>query len=299
MKAEPTLICILGPTAVGKTQLAIQLAKHFSTEIISADSRQFYKEVSIGTAKPDAEEMQGVKHHFINSHSVTETYSAGDFARDALTLCSQLFAHKDVVILVGGSGMYVRALLNGLDVMPQADEQLRISLHQLYESQGIEALQQLLKNLDEKLYEKTELKNPQRVMRAIEIAKSGSGIVKTEYVFPYRVIKIILDLPREELYDRINRRVDAMIHAGLEAEARSMLPYRNTYAMQTVGYTEWFVYFDGKISREKAIELIKQHTRNYAKRQLTWFRKEKDAIWVDARTDLSELIKQINYKLTL
>lgn len=280
---EPVLICIVGPTAVGKTAFAVKLAQASNTDIISADSRQFYKELSIGTAKPTQQEQADVRHHFINSLSVHDTYSAGDFARDALQVCNKQFQTKKTLILVGGSGLYIRALLNGLDALPQANEELRTQLHRVFSEEGITALQAMLKNLSEHVYENTDLQNPQRLMRAIEILKSPVAASPTNYVFPYRVMKIGLELPRPLLYERINNRVDEMVKNGLESEARAMLPYKHTYALQTVGYSEWFDYFEGKTTREQAIELIKQHTRNYAKRQLTWFRKQTDITWLDAR----------------
>lgn len=280
---EPTLICILGPTAVGKTAFAVKLAQVLNTEIISGDSRQFYKELSIGTAKPTPYEQGGIRHHFINSLSVLDTYSAGDFARDARQVCTTLFQTKKTLILVGGSGLYIRALLNGLDALPQANEELRAELHTVFSEQGISALQRMLKQMSEHVYENTDVQNPQRVMRAIEILKSPAEVHSAPYVFPYRVMKLGLELPRELLYERINKRVDEMVKSGLESEARFMLPYKHTYALQTVGYSEWFDYFEGKTTRDQAIELIKQHTRNYAKRQLTWFRKQTDITWIDAR----------------
>lgn len=277
MSSQPTLLCILGPTAVGKTAAAITLARTLGTEIISADSRQFYREISIGTAKPTAEELAAVPHHFVGHLSINDTYTAGDFERDALRKLEQLFTTHQTVVAVGGSGLYVKALVDGLDDMPQANEPLRRELNLLYDTQGIAPLQQQLLELNPQLHAQTELLNPQRVMRAIEIALAmQAGFVPNRKKYPrnFRVIKVVLQLPREVLYQRINQRVDAMMQEGLEAEARSMLPYRHTYALQTVGYTELFEYFDGQHDLPTAVTLIKQHTRNYAKRQLTWFKKE-------------------------
>lgn len=279
---QKTLLCILGPTAVGKTTTAIEVAKTLGTEIISADSRQFYKEISIGTAKPTARELNEVQHHFIGHISVGQDYSAGDFERDALEKLEQLFKHHDVVIAVGGSGLYVKALIEGLDDMPQANEQLRDELHLLYAQKGIEGLQLYLKQLDEARYEGAETQNPQRLMRAIEIAsavKSGFIPSRKKHERNFKVVKAVLNLPREILYDRINKRVDAMVEEGLLQEVKNVVALKDTYALQTVGYKEMFGYLEGAYSLETAIDLIKQHTRNYAKRQLTWFRKEAPAHW--------------------
>lgn len=279
---QKTLLCILGPTAVGKTATAIALSKTLHTEIISADSRQFYKEISIGTAKPSAEELAEVPHHFIGHLSIEQTYTAGDFERDALNKLDELFKQHDVVIAVGGSGLYVKALIDGLDDMPLADESLRDSLNELYAQQGIEPLQAKLKALNSNLYEQTEIQNPQRVMRAIEIALAiENGFVpnRKKHERTFRVIKVVIDLPREILYERINHRVDVMMQQGLLDEAKRMLPFKNNYALQTVGYNELFDYFNGIYDLPKAVEFIKQHTRNYAKRQITWFKKEAPEHW--------------------
>ena len=279
---KKTLLCILGPTAVGKTATAIKLAQALNTEIISADSRQFFQEISIGTAKPSVEELTQAKHHFIGHLSIHQPYSAGDFERDALLKLDELFKQHDVVIAVGGSGLYVKALIDGLDDMPKADENLRNELNQLFATQGIEPLQQQLLLLNPDLYNQTEILNPQRVMRAIEIAlaiKTGFVPNTKKHKRNFNVIKVVIDLPREVLYDRINKRVDVMMQQGLLNEAQSMLPHRDNYALQTVGYKELFEYFDGLYSLEKAVDLIKQHTRNYAKRQITWFKKEAPDFW--------------------
>ncbi|MES2691003.1 MAG: tRNA (adenosine(37)-N6)-dimethylallyltransferase MiaA [Bacteroidota bacterium] len=284
MSKQKTLLCILGPTAVGKTAAAIQVAKRLHTGIISADSRQFYKEISIGTAKPTAGELAEVPHHFIGHLGVTQDYSAGDFERDALAKLEQLFLTHDTVVAVGGSGLYVKALIDGLDDLPLADETLRDELNEQYRVQGITALQKRLLDTDGAAYHQTEIQNPQRVMRAIEIALAKqSGFVPNskKHARSFRVIRVVLNLPREVLYDRINKRVDMMMQDGLEEEARNMLPFKERYALQTVGYKELFGCFEGKYPIEKAVELIKQHTRNYAKRQLTWFKKEAPENWLE------------------
>lgn len=277
---QHTVVSVLGPTAVGKTKLAITLAKHLDTEIISADSRQFYREISIGTAKPSQEELNQVKHHFIGHISVAQTYTAGDFERDAIGLSDILFKQYNQIVLCGGSGLYVKAFTEGLDQLPGGDEALRKRLKDSYEREGIDFLRQQLKQLNPDAPEFIDVNNPQRLMRAIEIAQSNNGNWvgnKKERSFVY--IPIGLDMPREELYVKINKRVDLMMEMGLLQEAQQMLPYRNTYAMKTVGYAELYDFLDGKISLDEAIVLIKQHTRNYAKKQLTWFRKVPGIEW--------------------
>lgn len=293
---KKTLLCILGPTAVGKTATAIKLAQALNTEIISADSRQFFQEISIGTAKPSVEELTQAKHHFIGHLSIHQPYSAGDFERDALLKLDELFKQHDVVIAVGGSGLYVKALIDGLDDMPKANETLRDELNALYAKDGIVTLQQRLLELNDTLYHQTELQNPQRVMRAIEVALSiKNGFVPNtkKHQRNFKVIKVVIDLPREVLYDRINQRVDVMMQQGLLQEAENMLPHRDNYALQTVGYKELFEYFDGVHNLEKAVDLIKQHTRNYAKRQITWFKKEAPLHWF-APTQIKDMLALLN-----
>ncbi len=291
-----TLLCILGPTAVGKTATAIQLALKLNTEIISADSRQFFEEISIGTAKPTTDELALATHHFIGHLSIHQPYSAGDFERDALVKLDELFKQHDVVIAVGGSGLYVKALIDGLDDMPKADETIRTELNALYAKEGIIPLQQKILDLNETLYHQTELQNPQRVMRAIEVALAmQQGFVpnRKKYQRNFKVIKVVVDLPREVLYDRINKRVEFMMQHGLLQEAEKMQPYQDNYALQTVGYKELFDYFKGEHSIDKAIDLIKQHSRNYAKRQITWFKKEAPQNWL-APTQVKEILALLN-----
>lgn len=292
MKSK-TLLCILGPTAVGKTAAAIRLAQELHTEIISADSRQFYQEISIGTAKPSSEELAAVPHHFIGHLNIHQTYSAGDFERDALAKLDELFVKHDTVIAVGGSGLYVKALIDGLDQLPLADEELRDELNSLYAKEGIESLQQRLQQLDAEAYAQTEIQNPQRVMRAIEIAeaiKKGFTVTTQKQPRGFRTIKVVLNRPREVLYDRINKRVDLMMEQGLLEEVKSVYDQRDNYALQTVGYKELFEYLEGRHSLDKAVELIKQHTRNFAKRQLTWFRKEAPEFWFEPN-QINEVIR--------
>ncbi|MCF8254783.1 MAG: tRNA (adenosine(37)-N6)-dimethylallyltransferase MiaA [Bacteroidia bacterium] len=277
---ESTLIVVTGPTAVGKTKLAIELAQHFNTEIISADSRQFYKEMSIGTAKPTADELAQVPHHFVNNCSIQEEYSAGDFEREALDFSKQFFgSNRNILIAVGGSGLYVKALCEGLDDMPPVDYELRNHLIASYEKEGINWLQKEMERLDPIKFQSVDQRNPQRLMRMIEIHHQAPFIKKEKLPRPFRVIKIGVDLPREILYNRINKRVDQMMELGLEAEVKSLLPFKDLNALQTVGYSEFFDYFDGQINLDRAVELVKQHSRNYAKRQLTWFRADADIKW--------------------
>ena len=292
------VIVIAGPTGVGKTKVAINIAKYFNLEIINADSRQLYKEISIGTAKPSAEQLLEVKHHFVNSHSINDIFTAGDFERESLSIIeSQKLLKKKAVMVCGGTGMYINALLNGLDSLPNGDESIRAELHNNYIKNGIDFLQLKLKELDEAAFEKIEITNPQRLMRAIEVClvsgkKYSELLSKSQKQRNFKVIKIALNLDRNILYNQINNRVDEMMANGLELEARNVFKYRNCYALKTVGFNEIFEYFDNKITKEKVVELIKQHTRNYAKRQITWFNKDKDYQWFNAN-DVEEIKKYI------
>jgi tRNA dimethylallyltransferase len=279
-----TLIVIAGPTAVGKTDFAIKMALHFKTEILSADSRQIYKELNIGVAKPTDYQLKLVKHHFVNHVSIHEEYNAGRFEEEALRLLGQLFLTYDVAILCGGSGLYIDALCKGFDALPVADMRFRNELKILFETQGIAALQQLLKEKDPVYFLHVDIHNPQRLIRALEVCLStgkpySSFRKKIARPRPFNIISIGLNIERKLLYQAINARVDQMIASGLEKEAEELYPYRKLNALQTVGYEEWFEYFEGRISREETIEKIKQHTRHYAKRQLTWFRKYKNIRW--------------------
>ncbi len=276
---------ITGPTAVGKTNLCIQLAKMCQAEIISADSRQFYKELSIGTAKPSLEEQQGIPHHFIDFLSITQDYNANDFEKDALQKIDELFSRNKNVIVTGGSGLYLDILCYGFDdQIPDADPGIRRQLQELFDTEGIEALQQKYRELDPEGFETIDRKNPKRLLRAIEIClltgKPASAIKKgIRQKRPFNIVKIGLMRDKEELYSRINTRVDEMIKAGLVDEARKVYPFRKHNALKTVGYRELFAHFDGEYSLETAVEKIKTNTRRYAKRQLTWFRRDKDIQW--------------------
>ncbi|PJJ84086.1 tRNA (adenosine(37)-N6)-dimethylallyltransferase MiaA [Mucilaginibacter auburnensis] len=280
-----TLLVIAGPTASGKTAAAIRLAQHFNTAILSADSRQFYREMSIGTAKPDAKELEAAQHYFIDSHSINELFSVGDFEKQGLALLEELFKVHDVVILAGGSGLYIKALCEGFDSIPQANEGIREQLNQELTEKGLPPLQEELKTVDPAYYAEVDINNPQRVIRALEVYRT-TGQPFSSYrkaasnPRPFKCVKIALDLPREVLYDRINKRVDVMVEQGLVDEVRSLIPYRHLNALNTVGYSELFDHFEGKTDLKTALELIKQNTRRFAKRQLTWFRKDKEIHWL-------------------
>jgi tRNA dimethylallyltransferase len=282
---QKTLIVIAGPTASGKTALAIQLANHYQTAILSADSRQFYREMSIGTAKPDSTELAAAPHYFINSHSITEQFNVGDFEQEGLQLLNQLFRTHDVVIMAGGSGLYIRAICEGFDELPKFNPAVRDELNRRYAEEGIRSLQQQLQQADPAYYAQVDIQNPQRLIRALEVIESTgqpfSSFRKAEFKErPFNIIKLAIDLPREVLYDRINHRVDLMMHAGLLEEVKQLLPYRQLNALNTVGYTELFDYLDGKIDLATAIDQIKQNTRRFAKRQLTWFRRDHEIQWI-------------------
>lgn len=292
--ADKTLYVICGPTAVGKTDLAIELAEKFQTEIISADSRQLYREIPIGTAQPTAEQLNRVKHHFIADRSLEEDYNAGMFERDALKLLDQLFAKYDSVVCCGGTGLYIKALCDGLDDLPEADEELRNQLTERLEAEGLASLQQQLQQLDPVHYAKMDVQNPQRVIRALEVClstgKPFSSFHGGEKVQrPFKVVKIGLELPREELYGRINKRVDMMMESGWLDEAKAVFEKRHLNALNTVGYKELFAHLDGKMTLQEAIEKIKTNTRRFAKRQMTWFKKDRDIQWMQ-RPSVSDLI---------
>ncbi|TGD79579.1 tRNA (adenosine(37)-N6)-dimethylallyltransferase MiaA [Hymenobacter wooponensis] len=283
---EPTLLVVSGPTAVGKTDLCVRLAQALGTEIVSADSRQFFQELTIGTAKPSPEEMQGIPHHFINSHSIQEEYNAGRYEQDALALLQKLFQKFPVVILTGGSGLYLQAVTEGFDEMPKALPQVREQLHQELAEGGLAPLVAELQRLDPVTYERIDRQNHQRVLRALEITRatgqpfSSFHGVKKAAERPFKSVKIALNREREELYQRIDLRMEHMLAAGLEAEARAMYPYRHHNALQTVGYKELFDYFEGQYDYEEAVRLLKRNSRHYAKRQLTWLRRDPEYQWM-------------------
>ncbi len=297
-----TLINIVGPTAIGKTALSISLAKEFNAEIISSDSRQFFKEMTIGTAVPEAEELASATHHFIQNKSIFEDYNVGQFERDALQKLNELFAKNPIQIMVGGSGLYVNAVINGLDDFPDVDASIREKLMQDFEENGIEYLQAQLKMLDFESFKTIAIDNPHRIIRALEICLGtqkpySSFKNKEKQPRNFNVISIGLTAERAEIYDRINQRVDLMMQKRLLEEAKKLYPYKQLNALLTVGYRELFAYFDGEISLEFAISEIKKNTRRFAKRQLTWFRKEKEIIWFDYKTPKEEIIKVISERL--
>ena len=290
-----TLIVILGPTGVGKTDIAIDIALHFNSEIISADSRQFYKEMVIGTAPPSPEQLSSVKHHFVGFLPVEEYYSASIFERAVLDLLQTLFSKNDIVVMVGGSTLYVDAVCNGIDDIPDVQPEIREKYQQMFKDEGIEGLRLALKLTDPSHYEKVDLKNPRRLMRALEICEStgrpySSFLTGKKRERDFDIIKIGITRQRENLYNRINARVDKMVEAGLEEEARRLYPKRDLTALNTVGYKEFFEYFDGKISRETAIDLIKRDSRRYAKRQMTWWGNRDDIHWFNADDNNMEII---------
>lgn len=280
------LICIEGPTAVGKTAYAIELAQKLSTEIISADSRQFYKELNIGVARPSVEELSSVQHHFIAFKSIDEYYSVSSYEKDALALLDKLFAKHDTVVLCGGSGLYVNVVCNGMDALPDVDAELRQSLIEKYNNEGIESLRQELKMLDPKAYQSIDIKNHTRIRRALEVciqtAKPYSEqIGKDKEKRSFEIERYALNMDRKKLYRRIEARVDVMLSEGLVEEARSLYEKRHLTALQTVGYRELFEHFDGNLSLEEAVEKIKMNTRRYAKRQLTWLRHQTNCKFID------------------
>lgn len=293
------LITIVGPTAIGKTALSIALAKKLNAPILSCDSRQFYKEMAIGTAVPTVEEQAQAPHYFIQNRSVFEDYNVGQFERDALKTLEKLYTKNDFVIMVGGSGLYVDAVLNGLDYFPDIAPEIRENLNKKLKEQGLEALQSDLKKLDIETYNTIALDNPHRVIRALEVC-IGSGKTyssfknKPKAARNFNSIKIGLNADRQIIYDRINQRVDIMVQAGLIEEAKNVYPHKALNALQTVGYRELFSYFDGTINLDFAIEEIKKNTRRFAKRQLTWFQKDKDTLWFDYLTPIEEIEKAIN-----
>ena len=281
------LIVIVGPTAIGKTSLSIELAKHFNTEVISADSRQLFKEMSIGTAKPSKKEMPGIPHHFISSKSIHEEYNAGKFEREALLKLEELFKMHDKVIMVGGSGLYVDAVCIGFDDIPEKNDEVRAILKEELETKGIIHLQQKLKNLDPEHYSTSDINNGQRIIRALEVCIT-SGKPYSSYrklaknKRPFDIIKIGLNTDREVVYDRINRRIDNMIEDGLLDEVEALYPLKHLNALQTVGYKEFFDLHEGKTPTvEDAIDILKMNTRRFAKRQLTWFRRDKNTHWFE------------------
>lgn len=287
---QPTIIIIAGPTAVGKTAFAISLAQHYQTDIISADSRQCYQEMNIGVARPSAEELAEVKHYFIASHSVTDDLNAGSFEKYALTAADEIFQKNKVAVMVGGTGLYIKAFCEGIDPMPVVPDDIRKQVIAGYNDKGLIWLQKELQQKDPAFWEVAEQQNPQRLMRALEVLY-GTGqsimVYRTEKKIarPFQIIKIGLELPKEQLHQHIQTRVDQMMEAGLLDEVKALIPFRAHNALQTVGYRELFDHLDGNTSLEQAVTNIKTNTRHYAKRQMTWFKKDTEIQWLQASQD--------------
>lgn len=292
------LVVLAGPTAVGKTEVALRLAEHFRTEIISADSRQIFKEMEIGTAKPSHEELQRIPHHFINTHSIEQFYDAGAYGRDALALIHSLFKSHSILILCGGSGLYIKAVLEGFDDMPEVPPGLRNQINAEFESKGLAWLQQQVKHVDPDYFAQVDQNNPHRLIRALELYQASGKItsqlrVKEKRMHDFDVVKIGLELDRDKLYERIDTRMDRMIEQGLFEEANHFFSKRHLNALQTVGYREIFEYFEANYDREEAIRLLKRNTRRYAKRQLTWFKRDAEMHWFGP-DQVEEMIKLID-----
>ena len=296
------LISVVGPTGIGKTRLAIDLAKHFSTEIVSCDSRQFFKEMIIGTASPTEEELAEAPHHFIGNLSVEEYYSIGQYEEDALKKLNELFEKYDTVILVGGSMMYEKAVIEGLNDLPEANEENQIKLQEILDNEGIEKLQEMLKELNPEYFSVVDFHNHRRLLRAIDVIwqtnkKYSELIAVSQDSRDFNVIRIGIEAPREELYDRINKRVDIMMEKGLLDEAKGLEKFKHLTALNTVGYSELFKYFDEEWDLEFAVSEIKKNSRRYAKRQLTWYRKADDIHYLQlgySQEDFDGLIRYIN-----
>jgi tRNA dimethylallyltransferase len=294
--SNKTLIYIAGPTGVGKTELSINLAKKFNTEIVSCDSRQFYKEMQIGTAVPTAVELSEVPHHFIQHKSVEDVYTVGDFEKEAIEKLEELFKTQDTLIMVGGSGMYADAIMFGMDEFPEVPAEVRKQINLFYQTHGLKALQQLLLEKDPKYYSRVDINNPIRLLRALEVCIASdqpysSFLGKSGLERNFVSKMIVLHSPRTVLYEKINSRVDAMMAAGLEAEAKDLLPYRDLASLKTVGYKELFPYFDGKTSLEEAVNEIKKNSRRYAKRQITWFKKYDNTLCFPSNTPIQEVVE--------
>jgi tRNA dimethylallyltransferase len=291
MSTTKKLIIIAGPTAVGKTDLCVKLAQLLDTEVVSADSRQFYRELAIGTAKPTLEEMQGVKHHFVDSHSIHDYYSVGDYEKECLAVLEDIFSRKDVAILTGGSGMFIKIVTDGIDEMPDTDLTLRATLMARLEIEGLTPLATELEALDPLYFAEVDQQNPQRIVRALEVCLStgqpfSSFRKKQKAERPFSCVRIGLERPREELYQRIDKRMDLMLAAGLEEEAIRYIDYREHYALKTVGYKEIYEQLDGAYDKEEMLRLLKRNSRRYAKRQLTWFRNQDNFTWFDAKEEM-------------
>ena len=294
------LVTIIGPTAIGKTGLAIKIAEFYKTEIVSADSRQFYRELNIGTAKPSSSELSKIKHHLINNKSIQEQYNINDFEKDAIESINSIFKKNKVAVLVGGSGLFINSVLYGLDEIPEIDENIRNSLYSDMDSSGIKTLQEKLKLLDPNSYENIDIDNPRRLIRALEVT-IGSGkpyssfLKKTKKTRNFNVITIGLNQDRAELYEKINTRVDNMIKGGLIDEVKGLYELKNLKTLNTIGYSEVFKYIDEIYSKDECINEIKKNTRRYAKRQLTWFKSIENVKWVSPNYDLKDVLNHIEH----
>ena len=300
MTKKPTLIVVAGPTAVGKTSMCIELAKHFNCSIISCDSRQFYRELNIGVAKPNDNELNEVTHHFVGQKSIENLYSAGEFELDVMAFLKDYFKTNDLIIMTGGSGMYIDAVCNGLDEIPR-DEKIRKELNIQYENQGLKFIQEKLKLLDPAHYQNVDIQNPQRIIRAIEVCLTtnkpySSFLNKSSKKRPFRIVKVLLHLPKNKLHSNIEKRCEFMIESGLMEEAKSLISKKHYNALNTVGYKELFDHFEGHMNTEEAINKIISNTKKYAKRQMTWFKRDNDYYWVnneDLNVAKSEIISHI------
>lgn len=301
MALNKNLIVVVGPTGIGKTALAISIARQFNTEIISADSRQFFKEMEIGTAKPSTEELAAAPHHFINSHSIETLFSTGDFEVQAIELIEQLFKKHNTLVMVGGSGLYIDAVCKGLDDLPDTDLNIREKLNQQLANEGLESIKKQLSEYDPKYYQKVDQANPQRMIRGLEFylstgTKLSAHLTNNKKVRSFNILKIGLNMDRAALYNRINMRVDKMMEAGLLNEVQGLLPFRKYNALNTVGYSELFTHLDGEITLKEAVDQIKQNTRRFAKRQLTWFRRDDSTAWFEPGQD-DAVINYISKKI--
>lgn len=297
-----TLLVLLGPTGVGKTEWSLQIAETLGCPILSADSRQIYKEMVIGTAAPTDEQLRRVPHHFVGTLSPEEYYSASEYETQAVPLIEELLLTHDFVVMTGGSMMYIDAVCKGIDEIPTIDEKLRKEVYELYEKEGLDAIRARLKILDPDFYHQVDLKNPKRVIHALEVClmagKPYSSLrTNPNKERPFRIVKIGFTRPREELYERINSRVDQMVNDGLIEEARKFYPLRHLNSTNTVGYKELFEYFDGKCTLDFAIDKIKQHSRNYARKQMTWFKKDKEITWIDLSDETVDVVEEINRRI--
>jgi tRNA dimethylallyltransferase len=296
------LLAVVGPTAIGKTALGIQLAKHFDTDILSADSRQFFKEMEIGTAVPSKEELSEAHHHFIQHKSIFEPYSVGDFEKEAIKLLDDVFLKKNIAVVVGGSGLYVDAVVSGLDKFPEVDPKTREQLNWQLEEEGLESLQKELELRDPDYYKKVDLDNPHRLIRALEVCITANKPYSSFLDQPkaersFKTLYIGIEAPRETIYERINARVDLMMDAGLLEEAKKLYPHKELNALQTVGYKELFEYIEGQCTLEAAVSEIKKNTRRFAKRQLTWLRKNEAILWVPYDTEPKKVLQMVNDRL--